>query len=504
MMKTIAPDQMRSLEQRIMKATGTTGLSLMEKAAAGVAEQVEQLIGDKEKQALFLCGPGNNGGDGLAAARLYRAAGGRALVWYLPGERRGDSLVNQRRLESLFPDVALVPYEYALEIPEDVGCIVDALFGTGLERPLAGLAADLVCQVNGLPLPVLAVDIPSGLHGETGRVMGYAIRADKTLTFHRPKPGLYLGDGLDFAGEVTVWDIGLPPDMDDVPGMEILTPADIRSYIGPRKKNSHKGDYGRILLVAGSFGMAGAACIAAEAALRAGAGLVTVACPETIVPILQQAVPCATCLPLPMAGEILAKEAASKVEKAARQADVVAMGPGMGISPDRWPLVESVLQGNRPTVWDADALTLLSRHKPAFSQDGLRVFTPHPGEAARLLGVGVGPVVENPEAAAKEISRRYRCAVVLKGAASLITCEGETALNVTGTPAMAKGGSGDALTGIMAAFLYRFQGYGLVKTAQLACWIHGRAGQLAAQKTGENGLLATDLVAHIGKAMEGA
>ena len=354
-------------------------------------------------------------------------------------------------------------------------------------------------------VPVVAVDIPSGLNGETGQVMGAAVRACETVTFHRPKPGLYLGQGPDYAGEITVADIGLTaPEaapLDDADGMRILERCD--RLLPPRARTAHKGKQGRVVLWAGSRGMAGAAAIAATAALRAGAGLVTVACPDDVVDVVQTLCPCATCAPLSTQDEDAAWEALSA---ALERADALGAGCGLGQGPMAAALMERLLRflhGRAlPCVLDADALNLLAR-RPAWLADGAaHVLTPHPGEAARLLGVSTAEILADMPGAAARIRHRYGAAVVLKGARSVLCAQEGLALNPFGTPAMAKGGSGDALTGVMAALLagraagaYAMDDLFLM---QAACALHGLAGERAARRYGERGMLATDLCACLG------
>ena len=505
MRRTITPEEMKRVERAVMRETGLPGLLLMEHAAQAVLDAVARQMAGRCGQVLFLCGPGNNGGDGLAAARLWRARGGQASIWHLASRMTGDAGQNKQFLKKLWPDV---PFTRLSESPEklppigpEIGCVVDALFGTGLSQPVQGVAFALVKRVNESGVPVVAVDIPSGLNGLNGLVMGEAIRATETVTFHRPKLGLYLNKGPEYAGLVTVADIGLPPQLDDAPGMDVLLPQDLLQMLPSRRRDTHKGDYGRVLILAGSFGMAGAAAICAQAALRTGAGLVTVACPETIVPIVQQLAPCATCLPLPMAGEAFASEAETLVYEAALRADALAVGPGLGAMPDRLPLLNAIKRSGKPAVWDADALNLLAMSPDLLPMEGTHLFTPHPGEAARLMLKAVGAVTEDVVESVQALWHKLGGVVILKGASTLLYDGARLALNITGTPAMAKGGSGDALTGVLVALLsqQRLQGYSPLLLSQIGCCLHGHAACLAERETGQRGLLATDLVAYLGR-----
>ena len=511
MLRTITPSEMKRVESRVMQETSITGEALMQNAAAHVARAVRRRAAGRAGQVVCLCGTGNNGGDGLAAMRMLAQEDPafRGVCWLLPGRLSADAQRELERLREAAEDrVAVRRAEDGFALPQEAACAVDALFGTGLSRPLEGMALAACEALQALAeagVPVVAVDIPSGLNGETGQVMGAAVRACETVTFHRPKPGLYLGQGPDYAGEITVADIGLTaPEaaaLDDADGMRVLERGE--RFLPPRAKTAHKGNLGRVVLWAGSRGMAGAAAIAATAALRAGAGLVTVACPDDVVDVVQTLCPCATCAPLSTEDEDAAWEALSA---ALERADALGAGCGLGQGPMAAALLERLLRflhGRAlPCVLDADALNLLAR-RPAWLADGAAiVLTPHPGEAARLLGVSTAEILADVPGAAVRIRRRYGAAVVLKGARSVLCAQEGRALNPFGTPAMAKGGSGDALTGIMAALLagraagaYAMDDLFLM---QAACALHGLAGERASRRYGERGALATDLCACLG------
>lgn len=473
MLRTISPKAMQAYERKIMGETGLPGLLLMEHASKAVADRL-----DKSLYTLFLCGPGNNGGDGFAAARLFHLAGGQCEVWRLPGELKGDALTNWQLLHTLCPDVKLRVMEKVEAFPAEAEQMVDALFGTGLDRALEGLPLQWVRQINASNLPVIAVDIPSGLSGQTGRVMGEAVKATETVTFHRPKNGLYLGQGPEHTGRVIIAPIYLPEGENE--GYDILEASDIPQLLPPRRRDSHKGDYGRVLIRAGSPNMAGAAGICAQAALRAGAGLVTVSCDETTALTVHALAPCATCCG----------------EKDRPPADVIAAGPGLGQRGEDF-LME-MRTAHTPCIWDADALNWLARQEDK-RLPANHFATPHPGEAARLLGCTPQEVEADRPAALQALYERLGCTVILKGAVTLIQSHEGKAMNLSGAPAMAKGGSGDALTGILAALACR--GLSPLKTAQLACLIHGLAGEEAARRLGENAVTAMDLIDCIGKEM---
>ena len=495
MRKTIAPAEMKRVETEVMERTAITGERLMQRAAAHVADAVQRLIRSQKGFALCLCGTGNNGGDGMAAMRILaeRNSAFRGECWVLPGRLSPDAVRELERLSQTRVRIVRIN-ETLPSIPEHVDCVIDALFGTGLCRPLEGLAKECCALMNALNAPVAAVDIPSGLNGLTGDVLGEAVRAACTVTFHRPKPGLYLKQGPDHAGEIIIGDIGLPQNMDDADGFSLLEESDLSALLPKRSRLSHKGSFGRVLLWAGSRGMAGAAAIAATAALRAGAGLVTVACPDRIVDIVQVLCPCATCLPLPEDAD----EAWTLLDEAIDRCDAFGAGCGLGRSEWAAQLLEKVLSKNKPMVLDADALNLMAQKNLKASG---AFITPHPAEAARLLHCSIPEVLEDAPAAARKLAQNH--SVILKGTCSVLCSGGETAINPYGTPGMAKGGSGDALTGVMAALLAgRAAGaYDMSDLAlmQAACALHGLAGEMAAEEYGERGMLATDLCACLGK-----
>ena len=500
MLYTISPAEMKRMEQRFMAETNTESLTLMERAADHVADACMPFLWHGAK-LLVLCGTGNNGGDGLAAARilLSRFETLRCVVYQLAGRQSPETAEQTKRLKAFEDRAEIITVDgVAPVIPEDCACAIDSLFGTGLSRPLSGAALALVQELNASELPVVAVDIPSGLDGANGYApeSGEAVQADVTVTFHRPKDGLYLGDGPELCGEIKTADIRIPPEFDDAKGFAVMETEDAQRP--PRRKNTHKGSYGKLLSVTGSFAMPGAAGISALAALRTGAGMVTVACPKEIVQTVISIASCATALPLPDENPWAA------LEPALQKADALILGCGLGQSHATSRLLERLIHylcaHELPAVLDADALNMLANDQEDFLAQSLRfpqqvVLTPHLGEAARMLRRPVEQIKRNQAQAARDLVARYGGSVVLKSATSvLITHDGE-AINIFGTPAMAKAGSGDTLAGILGALLAGQKEYKLsgVRLLQTACALHGLAGEAAAQKYGEHGVLATDV-----------
>lgn len=499
----LTPGDMRRIEEKAF-AAGVPPLLLMEHAAEAVVEALKEALGGtcKGKQVLFLCGTGNNGGDGLAAARLFVQKGGRAEVW-LRGQPGTESARTQLAWLRLLPAVSIVDLS-ALQpdaLPFSAGSIpqrhfdamVDALLGTGLK----GAPDALTEQMIDIPVhdfsfslpPVIAVDIPSGMDGRTGACPGAYVRADVTVTFHAPKIGLFLTRDREAVGQLWVadiglWDLGDANDVLALDAMELeceaLLPRAL-SLLPGRSLSAHKGDCGRVLVYAGSMGMAGAAAMCAKAAITAGAGLTTIACPRDVMPVLQCLVPGAMCVDI--------EEAVMKPPAY----DVLALGCGLTQKAGVWENILRLFDPSRPTVWDADALNLLSLHPMKLGEKA--VMTPHPGEAARLLGIDLEAVLADRFAAAAALSEKFGCSVILKGDVTVIVHRSEAemnySLNVLGSPALAKGGSGDALAGILAALLHT----DAIDAEALACAWHGLAAMVGEERFGQRELTTDQLIA---------
>ncbi len=488
MRSLLTPAQMTDMERRFFESSGTKSIDLMERAAAEVVKVLLARFG-ADKSVFFACGPGGNGGDGLAAARLYREAGGTAAIVLCGPPRAPDAIENLRRArEAGVREIA----PEGEEIPD---IWVDALFGTGLSRAPEGTAEMLIRRIHGDGRPVLSVDIPSGLSGLSGSAPGAAVAASVTVTFQCAKLGHYLGDGLDLSGEVIVADIGIPAKF--LPRREAVILASPERGGAPIPRNSHKGTRGHVLIVAGSLGMAGAAALAAGAALRSGAGLVTIACPKCIVPVLQSLEPCAMCAPLPERGGALSSDAVEPFRALLPGKRALVVGPGLSrrCAPG---VIEAALLSGLPVVLDADALNILSEHRALFEHlRSHHVLTPHPGEAARLLD---RPLTD-PLSDARALSA-LGAAAILKGASRLIsTGYGRpTILSATGCAGMAKGGSGDVFAGMLGARLARPSlsagGLDAVELATVA-ELHGLAGQIAERRLGSEGMTAQDIIAAI-------
>ncbi len=508
-MRILTAKQMREADRRTIEDLGVPSLLLMENAGLQVVAAMDTAFGSLAgRRVAVLCGRGNNGGDGLVVARTLRQRNIDVAV-FLAGrvaDVKGDARANLEKLAHLALPVVEIADESDWErrLPA-VGArdlIVDALFGTGLSSPLAGLARRIVEDVNALPAPVVSIDLPSGLSADTAEVIGPCIRASLTVTLAAPKLPLALPPALEMAGEVVIADIGIPADVIETmepPDLRLVTPAALRPLLPLRRRDAHKGSFGHVLVVAGSPGKTGAAYLAAMAALRSGAGLVTAATPRSC----QQVV---AALGAEYMTERLEEGPEGTVAASAlgavlaHPATVFAAGPGLGTSGGVTSFVQGlVARADRPVVLDADALNVFAgRPDRLKARPGQTiVITPHPGEMARLVGVSAANVQGRRVEVARELARGAGLFVVLKGHRTVIaTPSGRVHVNPTGNPGMATGGTGDVLTGMIAGWLAQL---GDAESAcRLAVYLHGAAGDLAAGDEGETSMIAGDLLGRIG------
>lgn len=472
--------QVRDFDRLAIERFGIPGSELMERAGEAAFALIRRRWPAARRLAV-LVGTGNNGGDGFVVARLAHDAGLHVQVLQL-GERShiaGDALVNAERWAACGGE-----WRAFDGLPPDTELIVDALLGTGLERDVRGDWADAIDAVNAHGAPCVAIDIPSGLHADSGVIMAHAVRAAATISFIGLKSGLFTADGPDCAGQVAFDGLAVPARVyaTSVPSARLIDWATQRDRLAPRARNSHKGHYGHVLVIGGNRGMGGAARLAADAALRVGSGLVSLATrPEHVSAVL-------AARPEVMVHGV---ETAKQLHELLRQASVVAIGPGLGRDDWAGMLWGAALDAQRPLVVDADALHLLAE------TGGVRddwVLTPHPGEAAVLLGECHADVNSQRLDSAARLQRRFGGSVVLKGVGSVVACGGSTppAVCAHGNPGMASGGMGDALTGVIAGLLA--QGLDVRDAAESGVCLHAAAGDLAAARGGQRGLLASDLI----------
>ena len=503
-MKLATAAQMRELDRRAIEGCGIPSIDLMERAAAHVAQAALDMLPERpgKCRAAVFCGAGNNGGDGIAAARLLFLAGLRVRVFLVGSYEKltPDALEETGRLSECGVELEL--YE-----PEDAGqsawargsqVVVDAIFGVGLSREIspASRFASAIRLINRCPGAVVSADIASGVEADTGRVLGCAVKASRTVTFSIKKIGQAVGDGAILSGVVQVADIGIPASL----LRETACPAQtveadfVRAALPPRKADGHKGDFGKLLVVGGAVGYTGAPYLTALAAVRSGCGLVYLGVPESIWEI--ETVRCVSAMPFPLADKqgMVGRKALPAILEKLEGCDVLALGPGLGRSEQAQQLARDILlKTEKPVVLDADGINALEGHIDILDSRCGRttILTPHDGEFARLGGrVSNQGRVE----AARRFAQAHGCILVLKGHRTVTAMPaGNVLVNTTGNSGLAKGGSGDVLTGLTASLLA--QGASAPGAAAGAVWLHGRAGDLAAERLTAYCLSPEDVVA---------
>jgi len=477
---------MREADRQTIVELGVPSLVLMESAASGVTEVVSERFPAAVSVAI-VCGPGNNGGDGLAVARQLHCRGYEVAVALVAAHREltGDAAVQfelARRFGVTLLDCSRATGSRVAALVAGADVVVDALFGTGLDRPLRGRWAEAVRVVNAGKSPVVAVDIPSGLRGSSGEIPAVAVTAAATVTFGAPKLAHVLPPACWRCGDVAVADIGIPPwVVERQAAVGVVESEDVGAWLPARPPDAHKGRFGHLLVVAGREGRAGAAALAARAGVALGAGLVTVATVRAAVRPIQSLVPEAMVDPLPSGEDGAAT--GEGIEAPLAKATAVAVGPGLGLGDGPRRLVETIVREWRgPLVLDADALTLLAgRLETLRGRDPLPVLTPHPGELGRLLGVATAEVTRDRLAAATAAAAAAEAVVLAKGSRTVIAGgEGWSLINPTGTAGLASGGAGDVLTGAIGALLA--QGVPPKEAAAAGAWLHGRAAELAGER----------------------
>jgi len=489
MLPVLDNEAMREADRHTIEDLGVPGLELMENAAAGVVDAVRDSF-PEARRVLILCGRGNDGGDGLAAARLL-AGGGlkvKVLLFADPTNLSPDAAENHRQAEKADVPIVVVEGEGLAALdselaPKPPDLVVDALLGTGIDRALGGRLAEVVQRIDEAELPVIAVDVPTGLSGSSSRVPGPVMPAELTVTFAALKQCHVLPPACLHCGEVAVVDIGIPSTVIEC-GSDLrwVETDDVALLLPHRQIASHKGSFGHLLLVAGAEGRGGAVAMAAQAAVVTGAGLVTMAVPKPVVPVVDGACLEAMTHAMPAngRGEMAGPEG---LEDLMGRMTAVATGPGMGTGEGAAATLDWILDiWNGSLLLDADAINLLAgRPERLAGREQPPVLTPHPGELARLLGRDTEDVVSNRVAAARDAAERAQAVVVAKGFRTVIADpDGEVFINPTGDAGLASGGSGDVLTGTIGAFLA--QGLEPVRAAIVGCWLHGRSGELGGEE----------------------
>ena len=475
-------DQVRAIDARALEALGLGAYELMGRAGAAAWALVQKRWPDA-RRIVVACGPGNNGGDGYVLARLARAAGREVLVLFPADAPPVSSDCKRAAADWRSAGGTANPFDGVLPVAD---LYVDALFGIGLARPVTGAAQAMIERINASRRPVLALDVPSGLDADHGRAGRVHIVADATLAFIVGKRGLHTGQACDVSGDVQIDGLDVPASAlgGIAPAAFLYRSGNLARWLAPRHANAHKGEHGHVLCVGGESGMGGAVRLCAEAALRTGAGLASVATRSEGVAALLSARPEAM---------THAVEDGAALRVLADRADVLAVGPGLGRGDWGRELFRAAVECGKPLILDADGINMLSEHPQPLPQ---AILTPHPGEAARLLGTSNEQVQADRFQSVEKLAAYFRCVVVLKGAGTLVAAPGETtAVIAAGNPGMATGGMGDVLTGVIAAL--HAQKLPPFQAAVYGALLHGAAGDAAARIDGERGLLPSDLFPHI-------
>ena len=502
-MKLATAAQMKELDRQAIEERGVPSIDLMERASEGVAKAALSFLTERpgKCRAAVFCGAGNNGGDGIGAARRLFLSGMKVRVFLVGRYEKmtPDALEETRRLSEC--GVELEPFD-----PENLQqtawvrgahVLVDAIFGVGLSREIAedSLFAAAIRLINECRGKVVAADIASGVEADSGRVLGCAVKADKTVTFTLKKIGQAVGDGALLSGDVEVLDIGIPEDLEraTVCSVQTMEASFVKSAIPVRKQDGHKGDFGKLLVVGGSVGYTGAPYLTASAAVRSGCGLVFLGVPESIWAV--EAAKCVSAMPFPLAEKhgMLSYKALQKAREKLNGCHVLALGPGLGRSEQSDRLVRQLLEETeKPVVLDADGINALSGHMDVLDRrkGRITILTPHDGEFARIGGdLSRGDRVR----AARDFAVAHSCVLVLKGHRTVVAGPtGNVLVNTTGNSGLAKGGSGDVLTGIIASLLA--QGATAVQAAGAGVWLHGRAGDLAEERLTAYGMTPEDVI----------
>ncbi len=514
-MKILTSVQMKEIDRIAIEEIGIPGPVLMENAGLQVTAVLrEELAVKAGMRVVVVAGKGNNGGDGLVVARHLHNQGLDCPVLLIgsAAEVRGDAAINLKIARKIGVNIIevknLADWKKARKLLQKTPVIVDAMFGTGLNSSLEGLYAEVVNAINDSGAFVVSVDIPSGLSADTFELIGPCVRADLTVTLGAPKIAHLFPPAEEFVGELVVADISLPPFLFDRPGLnlELVELEALIPYFQPRKPDSHKGTYGHLLILAGSRGKTGAAAMAGKAALRMGAGLVTVATAESMLPLIARTCPELMTEALPETdSKTISEKALPRVLELLEGKDALLIGPGLSTHPQTITLVLELLakirKFQKPVVIDADGLNVISTRPEILKfLPEKTILTPHPGEFSRLTGLSTAEILKKKLELGPEFARNYRVNLVLKGYRTLICSpDGKVKVNPTGNPGMASGGTGDVLSGLIASEAMQVRD--LLQAVVNAVFVHGLSGDLAAEKVGQKSLTATDLIKFLPDAM---
>ena len=500
---------MQELDRRAISEHGIPGLTLMENAGARVTEAIVEYLGDPAGQLVtVVCGKGNNGGDGFVVARLLREKGAKVVI-FLIGEKsavKGDARTNLDRAEQLSLQITEISDPAQFAISPECWLVVDAIFGTGFSGSVEYPFDEIIRAINNSDAPVVAVDAPSGLDGASGQVSDPTVMADMTVTLALPKYGQVVHPGKDYCGQLFVADIGFPPKAIDEENiiLNVLMEDEAADMLPRRAPDSHKGDFGKLFVLAGSVGFTGAAALTAESGLRSGVGLTILGCPSSLNDIFEIKMTEVITRPLPEVRNkrCFALRGLGEVREMVKWADAIAVGPGIGTYHETRDLILRLISKlDKPAVFDADALNCLAKDMSYLkSHTASLVISPHPAEMSRLTGKSIEQINKNRINIALEFAQEFNLVIILKGGPSVIAApSGQAWLNPTGNEGMATAGSGDVLTGLIGGFLT--QGLMDIDAALLGCYVHGKAGDLAYEELGSRGMIAGDILRMVPEAL---
>ena len=488
---------MRAVDKAASEIGGIPSIVLMENAAIACVNELKKDFGELTgKRIAVFCGKGNNGGDGFAIARHLRNMDAEVSVYLACGnEFKGDAKINFDIIKKMNVNIDVVSDTENLKyIIRSNDIIIDAIYGTGIHGTVGGISYDVINEINENSKYTMAVDVPSGINSDSGEICGICIRADKTVTFAAYKVGMLMFPAADYTGKVTVADISIPDYILEGQSININVTDEefVRANFPVRENNSQKGDYGKVLVIAGSVGMTGAAYLSSQSAVTAGSGLVTLAIPAGLNGAMEAKTTEVMTLPVEDINGHISSDAAEKILERTDMADAVLIGPGLGRSSDAARVLKSVLSHSKvPVIIDADGINAASRDMDILSDCTCPViFTPHAVEMSRLTGLDRDYIEENRLVASKEFAEEYGVTVILKGHHTIVTAsDGEQYINITGNPGLATGGSGDVLAGITASLAAR--GINETAAAAMAVYIHGKAGDIAKDKYGMESVTAS-------------
>ena len=507
-MKACYARQVRDIDRLAAERAGIPSVILMENAALACVNALFGKFPDmRQKRAAVFCGKGNNGGDGFAIARhLYNRGVDTAVFLVCGDEFKGDAQINFDIIEGMGVHMEHVYNTDVLDyIIPSYDIVIDAIYGTGIHGEVTGISRETIEKINGFSRFIMSVDVPSGMNSDTGEICGVCVKADMTVTFAAYKTGMFLYPAADLTGEVILDKISIPDYIinEAESAAEVMDDEMFAERFPKRRNDSHKGDYGKVLVIGGSRGMSGAPYMAGTAALNAGAGLVTIAAPECINQILETKTTEVMTAPIACGDGHFSAEGAAELMVRAEKADAVLIGPGMGTSEGCRAVLRELLKSAKQTVIvDADALNILAQDMDMLKSCTCPlIFTPHEMELSRLTGLSVGEIRADRLGVSKEFSEKYGVTLILKGHHTIVTApDGLQYINNTGNAGLAKGGSGDVLAGITAAFAAR--GIEETAAAAMAVYLHGRSGDIVMKKRGIESVTASAVAGALGEALD--